>query len=136
LSKTLEEKKVVTCFLESDGEILILRRSRQVAYYQGIWAGIHGYVETTTDEQALIEIEEEAGLSGDDLRLIRKGEPLSGEDKKLGIRWLVHPYLFHVRDRGKVRLDWEHEEAKWIKPQELAGYQTVPMLRETLAQVW
>ena len=93
-------------------------------------------MDTTPDEQALVEIEEETGLSGDDLRLIKKGEPLSGEDEKLGIRWIVHPYLFHIRDRGKVRLDWEHEEAKWIKPQEIVDYQTVPLLEETLAQVW
>ena len=30
IMNVLEEKKVVTCFLESDGEILILRRSEQV----------------------------------------------------------------------------------------------------------
>ncbi|MCL0057688.1 hypothetical protein M1N05_01270 [Dehalococcoidales bacterium] len=44
------EKKVVTCFLESDGEILILRRSAQVSSYQGRWAGVSGYIETTADE--------------------------------------------------------------------------------------
>jgi len=59
----LLEKRVVTCFLESDGEILILRRSRQVGSYQGKWAGVSGFIETTADEQALVEIEEETGLS-------------------------------------------------------------------------
>ena len=132
----LEEKKVVTCFLESDGEILILRRSEQVGSYRGKWAGVSGYVETTPDEQALVEIGEEAGLSRADLKLIKKGKLLSVEDEKLGVRWLVHPYLFRIRDRGKVRIDWEHKESRWIKPQEIVNYQTVPMLKETLAQVW
>lgn len=136
MSKILEEKKVVTCFLESDGEILILQRSEQVGSYQGRWAGVSGYVETTPDDQALVEIREEVGLSGKDIELLRKGETLSVEDEKLGVRWLVHPFLFHIRDRGKVRIDWEHKEAKWIKPQEMDNYQTVPMLKETLAQVW
>jgi 8-oxo-dGTP diphosphatase len=136
LSKILEEKKVVTCFLESDGEILILRRSQQVGTYRGRWAGVSGYVETTPDEQALVEIEEEAGLSREDLELIRKGEPLTAEDEELGVRWLVHPYLFHISDRDKVRIDWEHKEAKWIKPHEIADYRTVPMLKATLARVW
>jgi 8-oxo-dGTP diphosphatase len=136
LSKILEEKKVVTCFLESGGEILILRRSQQVGTYRGRWAGVSGYVETTPDEQALVEIEEEAGLSREDIELIRKGEPLTAEDEELGVRWLVHPYLFHISDRDKVRIDWEHKEARWIKPHEIANYQTVPMLEETLARVW
>jgi 8-oxo-dGTP diphosphatase len=136
LSKILEEKKVVTCFLESDGELLILRRSEKVGSYQGRWAGVSGYVETTPDEQALVEIEEEVGLSGDDLQLVKKGEPLSVEDAGLGVRWLVHPYLFHISNRDKVRIDWEHKEARWIKPQKIVNFQTVPMLKETLAQVW
>jgi 8-oxo-dGTP diphosphatase len=133
---SLKDKDVVTCFLESDGEILILRRSQQVGSYRGRWAGVSGYVETTPDDQALVEIGEEAGLSGDDLQLLKKGEPLSVEDSGLGVRWIVHPYLFRISDRDKVRIDWEHKETKWIRPQELVDYQTVPMLEETLAQVW
>ena len=54
----LQEKRVVTCFLESANEILILRRSEQVGSYRGRWAGVSGYIETTADEQALVEIEE------------------------------------------------------------------------------
>ena len=132
----LQEKRVVTCFLESDGEILILRRSEQVGSYQGRWAGVSGYVETTPDEQALVEIREEAGLCGEDLRLIKKGEPLSIEDEQLGVRWIVHPYLFNIKERGKIRIDWEHKEAVWIKPEEIDDFQTVPMLKEALAQVY
>ena len=132
----LPEKRVVTCFLESDGEVLILRRSRQVGSYQGKWAGVSGYIETTADEQALVEIEEETGLSQEDLKLINKGEPLSIEDKKLGIKWVVHPYLFHIEDRGKIKIDWEHKETRWIKPEAIGNYQTVPKLKETLAQAY
>ena len=132
----LREKRVVTCFLESDGEILILRRSEQVGSYQGRWAGVSGYVETTPDEQALVEIKEETSLSGEDIRLIKKGKPLSIKDERLGVRWIVHPYLFHIEERGKIRIDWEHKEARWIKPQEIGDFQTVPMLKETLARVY
>ena len=132
----LKETNVVTCFLESDGEILILRRSEQVGSYQGRWAGVSGYVETTPDEQALVEIEEETSLSGEDLELIKKGKPLSVEDEELGVRWIVHPYLFHIKARDKVRTDWEHKEARWIKPWGIDNYQTVPNLKETLARVW
>ncbi|MFQ6122267.1 MAG: NUDIX domain-containing protein [Dehalococcoidales bacterium] len=132
----LQEKQVVTCFLESNGEILILRRSERVGSYQGKWAGVSGYVETTSDEQVLVEIREETGLGKEDFRLIKKGEVLIVEDKKIGIRWIVHPYLFHIKERSKVKIDWEHKEAKWIKPKEIGDYQTVPMLKETLARVY
>ncbi len=131
----LREKRVVTCFLESDGEILILRRSQQVGSYQGRWAGVSGYIETTADEQALVEIEEETSLCGEDRKLVKRGRPLLIEDEKLGVKWMVHPYLFHIKDRGKIKIDWEHKETSWIDPKDIGNYQTVPMLKETLARV-
>jgi len=127
---------VVSCFLESDSEILILRRSGQVGSYQGRWAGVSGYIETTADEQALTEIEEETSLSGDDIKLIRKGKPLTVEDDKLGVKWVVHPYLFHIKDRDKIKIDWEHKEARWIQPKDIDNFETVPKLKETLARVY
>jgi len=136
LKNNLQEKQVVTCFLESDGEILLLRRSERVGSYQGRWAGVSGYIEKTPDEQALVEIAEETGLSGDDLKLVRKGKPLPVEDKKLGIRWVVHPFLFHIDNRSKIKIDWEHKEARWVDPWDIINYQTVPMLKETLARVY
>ena len=87
MARNLEERHVVTSFLESEGEILILRRSGRVGTYRGRWTGVSGYVETTPDEQALVEIEEEAGLPHEDFEPIRKGEPLTVEDKELGARW-------------------------------------------------
>jgi 8-oxo-dGTP diphosphatase len=126
---------VVTCFLESENEILILRRSGQVSTYQGRWAGVSGYIETTADEQALTEIKEETSLSPEDIELTRKGKPLPVEDKGLGVRWVIHPYLFHIKDRDKIKIDWEHKEARWIKPQDITRFETVPKLKETLARV-
>ena len=131
----LQEKRVVTCFLESSGEILLLRRSDQVGSYRGRWAGVSGYIETTADEQALTEIAEETSLGGDDLKLTKRGKPLPVKDEKLGVKWVVHPYLFHVKDRDKIKIDWEHKETRWINPKDIDNYQTVPMLKETLARV-
>jgi len=132
----LQEKRVVTCFLESENKILILCRSEQVGSYQGRWAGVSGYVETTADEQALVEIEEETSLCREDLQLVKRGKPLLIEDEKLSVKWMVHPYLFHIKDRGKIKIDWEHKETKWIDPKDIGNYQTVPMLKETLARVY
>ena len=132
----MREQRVVTCFLESDGDILLLRRSDRVGTYQGRWAGVSGYIDGTADEQALVEIAEETGLAGDDIALLKKGEPLEVDDEGLGMRWVVHPYLFQVRERGRVRIDWEHREARWINPADMGIYQTVPMLQEALARVY
>ncbi|MBM4433127.1 MAG: NUDIX pyrophosphatase [Chloroflexi bacterium] len=135
MKKPLSEKRVVTCFLESDKEILILRRSGQVGTYQGKWAGVSGYMEKTPDEQALTEIAEETSLSRADVKLIKRGKPLTAEDEKLGVKWVIHPYLFHIKDRSKIKMDWEHQEARWIKPEDIIKYETVPKLKEALNQV-
>jgi len=132
----LPEKRVVTCFLESENKILILCRSEQVGSYQGRWAGVSGYVETTPDEQALTEIEEETSLCGEDIKLIRKGKPLPIKDERLGVKWVVHPYLFHIKDRSKIKIDWEHKEARWIETKDIDNYETVPKLKETLDRVY
>ena len=132
----LVRKKVVTCFLESDGEILILRRSERVGSYQGRWAGVSGYVETTADEQAFTEIREEAGLSGEDIKLIKRGKPLIVEDDKLGVKWIVYPYLFHIEDRDRIKIDWEHKEIRWILAKDIGSYETVPELEKALFRVY
>ena len=133
----LPERHAVTSFLESDDEILILLRSEHVSTYPGKWAGISGSVDKgkTVDEQAVLEIEEETGLSGDQLKLIKKGQPLSFYDVNLTVRKVIHVYLFHIEDRSKIRIDWEHREMKWIKPEDIDKYDTMPKLKETLAQV-
>ncbi len=133
----LPEIHAVTSFLESENEILILLRSEHVSTYRGRWAGVSGAVDDdkTADEQAWAEIEEEAGLSGENIELVRKGEPLLIDDEELGVRKVVHPFLFHVKDRSKIKIDWEHQQMRWIKPGDIDNYETMPKLKETLAQV-
>ena len=104
--------------------------------YRGRWAGVSGYVESTPDEQALTEIGEETGLEPEDVHLLKKGKVLRVDDEGLGVRWMVHPYLFHVKERGKIRTDWEHTGTKWIAPREIGDYPTVPRLKETLERVY
>ena len=135
MTDSFEEKHVVTCFLESDGKILLLRRSRQVGSYQGKWAGVSGYVESPPDEQSLIEIHEETGLDADDIQLLKKGEPLIIDDEELNTRWIVHPFLFHESTPEKVKIDWEHKEYRWINPADIDAYDTVPGLKKTLERV-
>lgn len=133
--RNLEEKHVVTCFLEHDRKILILRRSQKVSTYQGQWAGVSGYIETSNDQQASTEITEETGLAKEDIQLLKKGKPLEVVDESLNRKWIVHPFLFHVKTPQKIKIDWEHKEAKWINASEITRYETVPGLAEALNRV-
>ena len=131
----LPEKHVVTCFLEYRGKILLLKRSQQVGSFRGRWAGISGYVEGSADEQSLIEISEETGLHSADVLLVKKGRPLEVDDHETGVCWIIHSYLYSTIAGGRVKTDWEHCDKRWIKPEELADFNTVPMLQEALASV-
>ncbi|MGB8706414.1 MAG: nicotinamide-nucleotide amidohydrolase family protein [Dehalococcoidia bacterium] len=132
---TLDEKHVVTCFLEHGRKILILRRSSKVGTYRRSWAGVSGYIETNDIDQAFTEIRQETQLYQKDLKLIKKGKPLEVIDKNLNRKWIVHPFLFHVKAPDKIKIDWEHTESQWIKPSELKKYETVPGLAKALARV-
>jgi PncC family amidohydrolase len=131
----LEEKHVVTCFLEQSKLILLLRRSGRVGTYQRLWAGVSGYIETDALDQAFTEIREETGLFNNNIRLVRQGKPLEVIDRGLHRKWIVHPFLFHVLDPQKIMLDWEHTEFTWVKPKELKKYNTVPGLAKALKAV-
>lgn len=133
--ESLEEKHVVTCFLEHDNKILILRRSNKVGTYRRSWAGVSGYIETSDTDQAYTEISQETQLFKNDVKLIKKGKPVEVIDRNLNRKWIVHPFLFHVRAPDKIKIDWEHTEARWVKPNELSKYETVPGLAEALARV-
>jgi hypothetical protein len=134
MAENTVEKHVVTSFLENGGDILILKRSQKVGTNRGRWGGVSGYVETVCDKQALIENNEETGLSSADIELLKAGRPfcVGGTD----VRWIVHPYLFHIDNREKIRIDWEHTEFKWIKPGDIDNYDTVPGLKAVLESVW
>ena len=134
---TMDERHVVTCFLEHGGKIMLLRRSERVGTYRGKWAGVSGYIETgsTPSQQAWTEIKEEASLDMDDVELVQEGLPLEVVDTELVRKWIVHPFRFQVLKPDKIRIDREHTEAKWIAPEDIGQFETVPNLREAWQRV-
>ncbi|MBM4249203.1 MAG: NUDIX pyrophosphatase [Euryarchaeota archaeon] len=124
--------QVVTCFLRRRGRVLILRRSEKVGTFRCRWAGVSGLIERGERplDTALKEIREETGLRATDVELVREGPALPVPRPN----FLVHPFLFEVK-RGRVRLDWEHSELRWIRPPELRRFGTVPGLAEALLSV-
>jgi len=124
---------VVTAVLKNGDKILILKRGDKVRTYKGKWACVSGYLEENEEalERAYIEIEEETGLKRDDVKLIKAGEPIEFYDEKEKMSWRVHPFLFEAKRRD-VKIDWEHTEYKWIYPEEIVKYETVPKLKEVI----
>ncbi len=132
----MKKIKVVTIFLMNEDRVLILRRSDNVRTMKYKWAGISGYIEGDEDvlERAYREISEETGLSGNEIELVATAEPLEVPDSERDTLWIVHPHLFKT-SKTAVRLDWEHDQYRWIDPIEITNYETVPMLKETLESV-
>jgi len=124
---------VVTAVLKNGDKILILKRGDKVRTYKGKWACVSGYLEGNEGalERAYKEIEEETGLKREDVKLIKAGKPIEFYDEKEKMNWRVHPFLFEVK-RGNVKIDWEHTEYKWIHPEEIVKYETVPKLKEVI----
>ncbi len=132
--------KVVTCLLENNGEILILKRSEEVGTYQELWGGVAGFVEGNEEPQetAIKEIKEEVGIEKKDLLLVKKEDAIKFTDlyeDKL-YEWIVYPFLFHIKDRGKIQIDREHTEFRWVKPSELKKYDTVPRFKEIVLKIF
>ena len=124
---------IITVFLEHDKKILILKRSQKVKTMKTKWGGISGYIEHEEPvKRALKEIAEETGLKNKNVTLLRIGKPLEAvEYDKPEITWIVHPFLFSS-NTDQIRIDWEHDEYRWINPKEIENYETVPRLEDAL----
>jgi 8-oxo-dGTP diphosphatase len=134
---SMEHTHVVTCFLENNQKILILKRSARVGSYQQRWAGVSGYLEprNTPLQQAREELQQELGLTEADLTLIKEGTPLEIVDEALDKTWVVHPFRFHLLSPDKIRMDWEHTEFRWIEAEAISAYETVPGLGDAWERV-
>ncbi|RZH69607.1 NUDIX domain-containing protein [Natrinema altunense] len=124
---------VVTAFLRSRGEVLLLRRSDAVGTYEGQWGGVSGFAEGRPDEQVRAEIREETGLEAAAVSLVRAGRPVEFADPALERAWVVHPYLFDCETR-EIELSEEHDAAEWVAPTELL--ESVGDDRETVPELW
>lgn len=132
----MQPTHVVTCFLRRDDQqsprLLLVRRSARVGSYHDRWAGISGFVEpgVLPEEQAYTEIQEETHLQRDQVRMLTRGEVVEYVDETIERHWCVHPFLFEVLAPDSIVTDWEAVEMRWITPDELSTYHTVPMLQE------
>jgi 8-oxo-dGTP diphosphatase len=134
--QALRPTHVVTSFLlrtdMGEPRVLIVQRSQRVGTYHAQWAGISGFIEPNTapEEQAYTEIREETSLQREQVRLLRRGAVVELVDPSVGRHWYIHPFLFEVLAPASIHTDWEATQMRWIRPSELASYNTVPKLLE------
>ena len=125
--------------LNNDGKLLILKRSNKVKTYKGLWGGIAGYVEKNEKpyETAIKEINEEVGLKKEDVSLIKKLDPILFTDfyEQKRYDWKIFVFLFKIREKRKIKIDWEHSEYRWIQPSEIINYNTVPHLKDVVIKL-
>ncbi len=128
----VRERRAATAFLLSRGRILILRRGETAPTFPGLWSGVSGSVRPSEPPlvRAKKEILEETGIRG--ARLRARGRTVYVRHGP--IVFVVFPFLFDAPTRY-VRLDRENTAARWIRPDDLPGYETVPRLSDALAAV-
>ncbi|MEF8848530.1 MAG: NUDIX pyrophosphatase [Candidatus Thermoplasmatota archaeon] len=133
--------EVVTCIIKNiEDKILVLKRSNKVKTYQGLWSGVSGYVEKneTPIQTAYKEIREETNLDKKNLKLIEQEKPIKFKDiyKNSQYLWKIYPFLFQLKSKNfDVKIDWENTQYKWVKPEEITNFETVPKLKEVIKKV-
>lgn len=105
---------VVLCWRDRIG---LFKRSESVAHDKGRWHCLTGYLDQATDpesprKQAQLELEEEVGLSGDDLQALVAGPILHLHGD--GRVWRVHTFRA-ITSKRRLTLNWEHSEYRWTR---------------------
>ncbi len=124
------EAPVIAVFVKHKGKILLLKRSDKVIAYGGKWHAIGGFLDEIRPvrEKVLEELKEELEIEEKSVLSINIGAHRKIADKNIGRTWIVYPVLAELKEEPEIKLDWEHTECKWIKPEELKDYDTTPQL--------
>ena len=130
----MRSTKIVTSFVLSQEKILILKRSEKVKSMRGLWGAVSGIIEGNEEplHRAKIEIFEEIGARPDSIELIKAGKDMTVSSPQYpDHQWHIFPFLFKMKGMD-VLLNWENSSYKWIAPDEISQYKTVPNLDEVL----
>jgi mutator protein MutT len=123
----MKHKDVVICIIKNKDKILLLKRRPDDTIYPSRWNFVTGKIEKDEEplETAFREIEEEAAISKDDLKLLKRGEPYTRVDKRISITFHSNIFLFKT-ETTEVTLDHENTDYTWIESQKLFDYYLAP----------
>ncbi len=127
---------IVLVFVKYKGKFLLLKRSKKVLHYQGMWNVVSGYMDELKPirKKALEEIEEELGITEAIINTMTVGDAYTYTDKEIDRTWLVCPVMVGLSKKPSIRLDHENCEYRWISPAEIDEFETPPDLKKTLAK--
>jgi 8-oxo-dGTP diphosphatase len=105
--------------LNDAGQMLIVRRSATDPFFAGMWDLPGGRVEAneTVEAAAIRETKEEVGI---DLRAPKLLFATSDMRQEVAKTWLF--YVEYLTGDVPITLSHEHDEYRWIAPQDLADY--------------
>lgn len=108
-------RDVVACVVTDGESVCLVRRSEWVAYDQGRWHCVTGYIEPgeTPAQSARVELLEELGLNDNAIDELTCGPVLSYHESMT--LWRVHTFLVHTK-RAPFQLNWENDDYRWASP--------------------
>ena len=104
---------------------------------KGLWAGVSGIIEKneTPLERAKIEIFEEVGIKESEINLLKSADLMRIDSPQYkNHEWEIFPFLFETKN-SEIKLNWENSEFKWITPDEISKFETVPSLEKVLSNL-
>jgi len=126
---------VIVIFIKYKDKIILLKRSNKVRTYQGKWNTVAGYLDEIRpiNEKIFEELREELKIDKSDILSTRLGKSYTFKDTKVEINktWIIYPALVELKNKPEIKLDWEHVEYQWIKPEELKNFDTPPNLNKS-----
>lgn len=102
---------------------------------KGLWAGISGIIEGNEEPlyRAKKEINEETRISEDQISLLKSVQHMRVDSPQYtDHEWVIYPFLFSVKE-PVVRLNWENSDYRWVYPDEISKFETVPSLDKVLS---
>ena len=123
---------VISIFIRCKNEILILKRSDKVGSFRGKRNTVSGYMDEPKSiiEKAFEEIKEELGISPEFIYSIKIGKKYKTKMSGIKKTWIVHPVVVELKEKPDLKLDWEHTEFRWIKPQQIKDFDVVDKLEK------
>ncbi len=117
---------VVNCVVEHDSEILLLKRSKEVRFYPGLWNGVSGFLDDhkSVKEKAQEEVRQELGVTIETDH-VDTDHVFSVEAPEYEKTWILHPAHVLLRERA-LKLDREADECLWVPPRDALSYELVP----------
>ena len=130
----MRSTRIVTSFVTNQKKILIVKRSERVRSMKGLWGAVSGIIEGNELplDRAKIEIFEEVGIKSESIELLKAGKDIMVSSPQYpNHEWHIFPFLFKT-DTVNITLNWENSSYRWINPNEINQYSTVPNLDEVL----